>query len=148
MAKIEDLTELLVSELSEFEKGIAKLEVLEKRINNTKIEVNLKELQPIIAAHESAMIVSKQHQEHYLNRLEMLLENAKVYPKWAIITFMVLILITCISIFYVYTVKSNALIAEETAYENGKNTASEHINKYLSENPKAFESYKKWAESK
>ena len=95
MAKIEDLTELLVSELSEFEKGIAKLEVLEKRINNTKIEVNLKELQPIIAAHESAMTVSKQHQEHYLNRLEMLLENAKVYPKWAIITFMVLILITC-----------------------------------------------------
>ena len=64
MAKIEDLTELLVSELSEFEKGIAKLEVLEKRINNTKIEVDLKELKPIIADHESAMTSSKQHQEH------------------------------------------------------------------------------------
>lgn len=148
MAKIEDLTELLVSELSEFEKGIAKLEVLEKRINNTKIEVNLKELQPIIAAHESAMINSKQNQEHYLNRLGALLKNAKIYPKWAVITFMVMTLITCLSIFYTYTIKSNAISAEKKSYENGKNTASEHINRYLSENPKAFESYKKWADQK
>lgn len=148
MAKIEDLTELLVSELSEFEKGIVKLAELEKRINNTEINVNLKELKPIIAAHENAMTSSRQNQEHFLIKLETILKNAKVYPKWAVITFMVMILITCLSIFYTYTVKSNALIAEETAYENGKNTASEHINRYLSENPKAFESYKKWADQK
>jgi len=147
MAKIEDLTELLVSELSEFEKGIAKLEAIEKRINNTQIEVNLKEIKPVITAHESAMNRSKQNQEQYLNRLEALLKNAKIYPQWAVITFMMMVVITCLTIFYSYTVKSKAISVEKTAFENGKNAASKHINLYLSENPKALEQYKKWAES-
>tara|TARA_R110000868_G_scaffold259094_1_gene516823 strand:- start:78 stop:524 length:447 start_codon:yes stop_codon:yes gene_type:complete len=148
MAKIEDLTELLVSELSEFEKGVAKLAELEKRINNTKIEVDLKELKPIIADHESAMNSSKQHQEHYLNRLDTLLKNAKVYPKWAVITFMVMVLLTCTTLFYTYTIKTNAINAEKEAYQKGENAATEYINIYLSENPKAFEEYKKWLKTK
>ncbi len=38
MTKIENLTELLVSELKGFEKGIIKLEALATKIDNTKVE--------------------------------------------------------------------------------------------------------------
>ena len=43
MAKIEELTELLVSEINNFEKGITKLEALSKKINATKISMDLTE---------------------------------------------------------------------------------------------------------
>ena len=91
---------------------------------------------------------SKQHQEHYLNRLDTLLKNAKVYPKWAVITFMVMVLLTCTTLFYTYTIKTNAINAEKEAYQKGENAATEYINIYLSENPKAFEEYKKWLKTK
>lgn len=148
MTKIENLTELLVSELKGFEKGIAKLEALETKISNTKVELNLKELKPLLQAQESAMSESKRVQESYLHRLQSIVEGASFYPKWAIITFMSMILICCLTLFYAYTVKTDALKNEKIAYAKGESAATEYINLYLSENPKALEQYKKWAASK
>jgi len=148
MTKIEQLTELLVSELKGFEKGIVKLEALETKIINTKVELNLKELNPLLKALENSLSESKRQQESYLNRLERIVKDAKFYPKWAIITFTATILLSCLISFYAYTVKSESIEIEKNAYQKGKTAATEYINLYLSENPKALESYKKWAETK
>ena len=148
MTKIENLTELLVAELKSFDKGIIKLEALENKISNTKVELNLNELKPLLQAQENAMSESKRDQESYLHRLQSVVEGASFYPKWAIITFMSMILICCMTLFYTYTVKTDALENEKAAYTKGETAATEYINLYLSENPKALEQYKKWAEGK
>ena len=54
MTKIEQLAALLVAELKEFEKSISKLESLETKISDTKVELNLKELKPLLEAHEQS----------------------------------------------------------------------------------------------
>ena len=61
---------------------------------------------------------------------------------------MSMILICCLISFYAYTVKIGTNEKEKIAYTKGEKAATEYINLYLSENPKALEQYKKWAESK
>lgn len=148
MTKIEQLAALLVAELKEFKKGISKLESLETKISSTKIELNLKELKPILEAHEQSLKLSKKQQDSYLDRLQTVVKNASFYPKWAIITFIGMILLSCLISFYAYTVKIDSTEKEKIAYNKGEKAATEYINLYLSENPKALEQYKKWAESK
>lgn len=148
MTKIEQLAELLVSELKGFEKGIAKLETLETKMNNSLIKLDLKEYKALKQHHEDAMSESNRIQELYLHRLQSVVNSASFYPKWAIITFMSMILMCCLISFYAYTVKTDVIEKEKAAYANGEKAATEYINLYLSENPKALEQYKKWAESK
>lgn len=148
MTKIEQLATLLVAELKEFEKGISKLESLETKISSTKVELNLKELKPLLEAHEQSLRLSKKQQDSYLDRLQAVVKNASFYPKWAIITFMGMILLSCLISFYAYTVKIDSTEKEKIAYTKGEKAATEYINLYLSENPKALEGYKKWAKSK
>ena len=121
---------------------------METKISNTKVELNLKELNPLLQALENSLSESKRQQESYLNRLESIIKDANFYPKWAIISFFIMVLIFFLSLFYAYTVKTNAIEMEKVAYENGKTAATDYINLYLSENPKALEQYKKWAETK
>lgn len=148
MTKIEQLAALLVAELKEFDKGISKLEGLETKISNTKVELNLKELKPLLEAHEQSLSLSKKQQDTYLDRLQTVVKNASFYPKWAIISFFSMILICCLISFYAYTVKIGTTEKEKIAYTKGEKSATAYINLYLSENPKALEQYKKWAESK
>ena len=148
MTKIEQLAALLVAELRGFEKNISKLESLETKISDTKIELNLKELKPLLEAHEQSLNLSKKQQDSYLDRLQSIVKNASFYPKWAIISFMSMIIICCLISFYAYTVKIETTEKEKIAYIKGEKAATEYINLYLSENPKALERYKKWSESK
>lgn len=136
MTKIENLTELLVSELKGFEKGIAKLEALTTKIDNTQVELNLKELKPLLKAQEKALHESKRVQESYIHRLESVVEGANFYPKWAIITFVCMIFMCCLGSFYAYTIKTDFIVNENAAYTKGENAGTEYINLYLSENPK------------
>lgn len=148
MTKIEQLTELLVSELKGFEKGIAKLEALETKMNNSLVKLDLKEYKALKQHHEDAMNESNRTQESYLHRLQSVVKGASFYPNWAIITFMGMILMCCLVSFYAYTVKIDTTEKEKIAYTKGEKAATEYINLYLSENPKALEQYKKWAKSK
>ncbi|MFS4456079.1 DUF6730 family protein [Maribacter sp. 2304DJ31-5] len=144
MTKIEQLAELLVSELKGFEKGITKLEALETKISNTKVELNLKELKPLLQAQENAISESKSVQESYLYRLQSVVKGASFYPKWAIITFMSMILMCCFISFYAYTIKTEALASEKEAHQKGINTYGNYMIDFFKEYPNAKKQFEAW----
>jgi len=101
MTKLEELTELLVNEINEFNKGIEKLEKITKQLNKTKIKMDITEYKALIESHLQKMNEHRNAQERFQNRFEALLKTAKVYPNWAVIVFIIAILFGLGSITYI-----------------------------------------------
>jgi type VI protein secretion system component VasF len=100
MAKIEELTELLVTEINNFEKSIQKLEMLSEKINATKIGIDITEYKSIIESHQQKMASQTQTIERFEEDFENQLKQAKIYPNWAVIVFIMSVLVSMLSLFF------------------------------------------------
>ena len=100
MTKLEELTELLVNEINEFNKGVEKLEKINNQISSTKISMDLTEYKSIIENHQQKMNEQINAQERFESRFERLLKTAKIYPNWAVIIFIISLLCGFGSLFY------------------------------------------------
>ena len=148
MNKLETLTELLVNELTSFGEDVQKLKKELDRAEHLKVKFDVAPIEHFIKHLDSFQKRETQNREAYEARLSKKIENAKIYPKWAVITFIAAMVISFGAILYGYQKHTTAIEKEKLAYVKGKKDASEYINVYFSENPKALEGYKKWAESK
>ncbi len=148
MSKLEMLSELLVNELTDFEKDVNRLEDSITEAKSLKVKFDTKPVEGLISKLQNYGRQEERSRQQYLQNLQSSLAQAKIYPNWAVISFFVLVVLTSILGFYTYTMKSVAIENEKTAYAKGEAAATEYINLYLSENPKALENYKKWADSK
>ena len=92
MAKIEELTELLVNEISTFENSIKRLEKVSDKLNSTKIGIDIREFKSILESHQQKMASHTQTVERFEKRFESQLKQAKIYPTWAVIIFIISIL--------------------------------------------------------
>ncbi len=98
MAKLEELSELLVSEIKDFEEAVNKLENIQK----AKISIDLTELKSVLSKHE--MHIKDHHgnvQETY-TKFANSLKQARIYPKWAVILFIVSLVLNCLIISYLF----------------------------------------------
>ena len=148
MSKLEMISELLVNELTDFEKDVNRLEDSIIRAENLQVKFDTKPVEGLLNKLENYGREEEGSRRQYLNNLERSLKQAKIYPNWAVITFFVMVVLSCFMSFYVYQTKSKVDENLKAAYAKGESAANEYINLYLSENPKALEQYKKWAESK
>ena len=101
MAKIDEITELLTNEVNSFKEVVEKLEKLNEKLQTTKLKVDVQELRSLLQEHESKMKYTLDSQERIYNRFEGLLKNAKIYPTWAVIVFVVSLLLSIISTTYI-----------------------------------------------
>ena len=101
MTKIEELTELLVNEINDFNKGIIKLEKISDQISTTKIRLDVTEYKSIIENHEQKMNDQIKSQELFESWFKSLLKTAKVYPNWAVIVFILSLLFGIVSTSFV-----------------------------------------------
>ena len=147
MSKLEMISELLVNELTDFEKDVNRLEDSITKAENMQVKFDIKPVEGLISKLQNYGRQEENSRNEYLRSLQLSLNQAKIYPSWAVISFFVLVVLSCLLSFYSYTVKSDATENEKAAYAKGETAATEYINLYLSENPKALDSYKKWAES-
>ena len=142
------ISELLVNELTDFEKDVNRLEDSITKAENLQVKFDTEPVEGLISQLQNYGRQEENSRLEYLQSLQLSLKQAEIYPNWAVISFFVLVVLSSVLCFYTYTIKSNAVENEKEAYAKGETAATEYINLYLSENPKALESYKKWAESK
>jgi uncharacterized membrane protein YjjP (DUF1212 family) len=83
MAKLEELSELLVSEIRDFEEAVKRLEKIRE------ITLDLTELKSVLSNHEMVLKTQNLNVQETYNRFANLLKEAKIYPKWAVILFIV-----------------------------------------------------------
>jgi len=101
MAKIEEITELLVNEICSFEKNIENLEKVSEKLHATKVSIDIRELRALLNSHQREIKAVLNSQERTYNRFENLLENAKIYPNWAVVVFIVSLIFGIVSTSFV-----------------------------------------------
>ena len=98
MAKLEEITELLVAEINQFEMAVKRLEQIQQQkigIDSSKLEYTIKQQQENI---EKAFLYHKQAMTSLGNNLE----KAKAYPVWALIIFTVSLVLNGILIYVIF----------------------------------------------
>ncbi|MDX5584429.1 MAG: hypothetical protein QNK20_05780 [Aureibaculum sp.] len=146
MTKIEELTELLVNEINDFNKGIIKLEKISDQISTTKIRLDVTEYKSIIENHEQKMNDQIKSQELFESWFKSLLKTAKVYPNWAVIVFILSLLFGIVSFVYSYNVKQNVNLLEKKAYQKGMSDSNNYIQTFFEKHPNSKKVYERWKE--
>lgn len=98
MTKIEELTTLLVNEINDFKNGVEKLEKINRQLKDTKIKMDVTEYKSIIETHQQKMTTHLNAIERFENRFNNKIKQAKIYPTWAVVVFVVGILFGIVSI--------------------------------------------------
>jgi len=101
MTKLEELTALLVNEINDFNRGVEKLEKISEQISTTKIKMDVTEYKSIIEVHQHKMDSHLNELRSLENRFDSKIKQAKIYPSWAVVIFIVCIVFTVVSILYV-----------------------------------------------
>ena len=101
MTKLEELSTLLVNEIENFKTGITKLEIINKEISDTKIRMDVTEYKAIIEKHQQKMTTHINSLERFENRFDNKIKEAKIYPTWAVIVFIISLLLGLVSTSYV-----------------------------------------------
>jgi archaellum component FlaF (FlaF/FlaG flagellin family) len=146
MSKIEEITEILVNEMDSFEKGLSKLEVLQQKISNTKIKLEFQEIQEAKNEMIRELVLSRNEQQEFLSGFEVQIKNASIYPKWAVIIFIISLLVSFGSLFYTYTVKQDIDATKKEAYRKGVDASEKYINQFFESYPKTKKTFEKWEE--
>ena len=85
MTKLEELSELLVSEIKDFEETVKKLE----KIQEQKILIDSRDLKNFIRLQQENLEKTFISHKQEMKNLSHALEKAKAYPTWALIFFVV-----------------------------------------------------------
>lgn len=146
MNKLETITQLLVNELTDFEKNVKQLGDQIERAESLQVKFDVSPIKSLISKLEEFGRRETERRDQYLNRLERNLIQAKIYPKWAVITFVAAIAVSLGSLYFAYNVQSNRQDDKQHAYQQGINDYEKYVNGFFEDNPKAFSVYKKWKE--
>ncbi|AVR46467.1 hypothetical protein C7S20_15010 [Christiangramia fulva] len=96
MAKVEELMTLMIEEINRYEQLVKKMEKLQQQ----KIEIDVSKLEAFLKTHEDQMEQNRKNLEKFHRKMENLMEDAKIYPKWAVIVFIISIIINCALVSY------------------------------------------------
>ena len=89
MTKLEELTALLVNEINDFKNSVDNLEKINAQLTETKIKMDLTEYKATIENHRHQMASCIKSIEGFENRFESKIKQVKIYPNWAVVIFMV-----------------------------------------------------------
>ena len=87
MTKLEEFTALLVNETTDFKNNLEKLEKINAQLKDTKIKMDLTEYKTIIEIHQQKMESHLEGLQRFQNHFDDKIEQAKIYPNWAVVVF-------------------------------------------------------------
>ena len=148
MNKLETITELLVNELADFEKNLQQLGHQMERAESLRIKFDLSPIKGLISQLEELGRRETERREQYLNRLERNLKQAKIYPKWAVISFVISWTFALIASFYVYLQLSKVEMEKQEAYELGIQAHQDYINEFFDIHQNSKKEYQTWLNEK
>lgn len=144
MNKLETITELLVNELTDFENNVKRLENSLEKTESLRVRFDIDPVKGLISQLEEFGKRENARRNQYLQRLERNLKEAKIYPKWAVITFGVMLIIGMCSLFYAYTIKSGLEEEKQAAYQQGIQAYENYLDRFFEAHPESEKKFKAW----
>ena len=144
MAKIEEVTALLIDEIATFEKAVNKLQKESEQIKTTGFNIDTSQIET--AFSEFSKKLDDNYELHYyeLTSLQNKLNKTVIIPNWMTILFSSFFIIFILSISFSFYQYQKNIETKETSYIEGINAMKNHIQLYFNENPKTSKHYQKW----
>lgn len=144
MAKIDELSELLVEELNDFKLQITKLERVSKEIQSYAIKPDISELKSYMDAAIQLQNEIVKDQNLRLGVISNKLTDSNRYPKWLVailcLSLMVILLVTCYAVYQLQRIpKMKAL-----EYQKGRKEMVDHFYEFLESDAPSKEAYLEW----
>lgn len=144
MNKLETITQLLVNELTDFEANVNRLENGLQRAEDLRVKFDLAPIDNLVSELKSFQQKETEDREAYVNRLNRKLENAKIYPKWAVIIFISSMVVSAAAILFGYIQYESKQDIKKEAYNLGIEAYQTHLNTFFEEHPKTYKVYNDW----
>lgn len=143
MAKIEEITALLIDEITAFEKAVIQLKEESIIIQQQQITVDTTNVKTVFKDFEQKLNSNYQIENEQLKMIQNKLNKTAIIPKWMTILFSLFFIGFLISIglnFYQFQ-NSEKLKTERNELQN-------HIQQFFKENNNSIKQYKKWKSKK
>ncbi|MDL5512927.1 hypothetical protein QSE00_13955 [Arenibacter sp. M-2] len=146
MAKLDEITELLVDELEGLKQILGQLRTLTKELTSSE---TVKEISQIRYKQEELNKTQDNHfreQNTGLSEVKQKVSTALLFPKWFLIMILAIPILSISTLGYLgYQVRQ---FEEEKgkAFQEGKTTISKQFNTYFREHPEVYKGFLIWTE--
>ena len=144
MAKIDEITEILVTEIEAFNKSVDKLQKERQEFQNIKFTPDMA---PINDAFKSNIeVIQKYNQEHrrILVGIQNNLKKTVIIPKWMTVSFISFFVFIILNLSYSFYQHQKIEEKEQKAYREGIEAMKSHIQQFFNENQNAKNNYDEW----
>lgn len=139
MAKIEEITALLIDEIAAFEKAVSQLKEESIIIQQQKITVDTTNIKTVFNEFQEKLDENYQIENKQLKVIQNKLNKTVIIPKWMTILFSLFFIGFLISIgLHFYQFQNSEKIKTK------KNELQNHMQQFFEENTSALKQYKKW----
>lgn len=143
MAKIEEVTALLIDEIAVFEKAVSQLKEESRIIQQQKITVDTTNVNTVFKDFEQKLNSNYQIENKQLKVIQNKLNKTVITPKWMTILFSLFFIGFLISIgLHFYQFQNSEKIKTK------KKELQNHMQQFFEENTNALKQYKKWKSNK
>ncbi|CAM1361363.1 conserved protein of unknown function [Tenacibaculum soleae] len=143
MAKIEEVTALLIDEIAAFEKAVTQLKEESTIIQQQKITVDTTNVKTVFKDFEQKLNSNYQIENEQLKVIQNKLNKTVIIPNWMTILFSLFFIGLLISVglnFYQFQ-KSEKINMKRNELKN-------HMQQFFKENDNSLKQYKKWKSNK
>ncbi len=148
MAKIEEITALLIDEIESFKYSIEELKKESDKLLNKKFIIDTSQIKTAFKEFDKKLSADYDHRLEEVSEIQKKLNKKIIIPKWMIILFSSFFIITILSLtFNIYQFKKTEEI-KETAHENGLDEMRDHMKNYFDDNPNSLKQYQIWLNKK
>lgn len=144
MAKIEEVTALLMDEISSFQKSVDELKKQVKIIQNHKIEIDHSKMKNSFDEFENKLNNNYNIENTQLEFIQNKLNKTAIFPSWMAILFSVFFISFILSIGFNFYQHKKTKEIENIAYNNGIQKMKDHMQLYFNKNPKTYKHFQKW----
>ena len=91
-----------MNEINGFKNGVEKPEKINTQLKDTKIKMDLTKYKSIIETHQRQMTSYLNSLKSFENRFDSKIKQAKIYPTWAVVVFIISLMLGFVSVSYVF----------------------------------------------
>lgn len=144
MAKIDEITEILINEIEAFNKSVEKLEKERIEFQNVQFVPDITPINNVFKTHLEEFSEYYQKQHRVLLDLKNDLKKTVIIPKWMTVSFISFFFIIIINLTYSFYQHQQIKEREQKAYNEGIEAMKSHIQQFFKENQNAKNNYDEW----
>lgn len=148
MAKIEEITALLIDEIESFKNSIEELKKESEKIHRKEFVIDTSQIKTVFKEFDKKLNLDYEYRLKYASEIQKKLAKKIIIPKWMIILICSFFIITILSLTYNFYQLEKLEKIEKTAFEEGRQNVFNHIMQFFNDNPNSLRRYEKWRKQK